>query len=107
MDNIQDPSNKRIIGAIEELQKVMAKEERGFIFAPMAKWEGDHKTLCAISFEDIPDIKKIAAFWATLVGLVENFQHQLPESLLEDYAYGAEKMVELMKQRCFPMWGAE
>lgn len=101
---MKDKSNERIIKAIIELQKVMGKEGRGFIFCPIVQLEGNHKTMCAVDFGGDGGIDEecVFRFWATMGSLIENVQSQLPEDLLLSFKEGFLPFVQMTTERCFP-----
>ena len=102
---MRDKSNERIAKAVMELNKVMAEEGRGFIFAPIVQFGGNHRTLCAVSFhKDTSDITKsdLMRWWASLSALVENFASQLSEEQRKEFKDGFIPFIKITAERNFP-----
>lgn len=103
----KDESNNRINKALDELAKVMHDEGRGFLFAPMVQQHGDHRTFLRAEFsleytkENITE-EEIVLFWATIIGIVRNFQTQIPEDLQKDFKEGFIPTVKGIAGLCFP-----
>lgn len=107
----KDKSNVRINKALDELAKVMNKEERGFLFAPMVQLHGNHSTFLRAEFSLKGEKEKmtaeitteeIALFWATIMGIVCNFQTQVPEDLQKAFKEGFIPAIEGIAELCFP-----
>lgn len=103
----KDESNARINKALDELAKVMEEEERGFLFAPMVQLRGDHKTFLRAEFSLTDEKEKITTeeivlFWATIMGIVHNFQTQIPEDLQKDFKDSFIPTVKGIAGLCFP-----
>ena len=102
---MKDKSNERIIKAVEELNRVMAEEGRGFIFCPIIQVGGDHRTLCAVSFhKDTADITKfdLMKWWASVSALIENFASLLSEEQRQEFKDGFLPFVQMTAERNFP-----
>lgn len=92
----KDPSNARIAETIKELEKVMDKEDRGFIFCPVVQMKGRHYTLLATKFKSFDE------FWATMLMIVEETNKQIPEEMREENKRGFMTFVEACINTSFP-----
>lgn len=92
----KDPSNARIVETIKELEKVMDREDRGFIFCPVVQMKGRHRTLLATKFKSLDE------FWATMLMIVDEINRQIPEEMRKEYKRGFMTFVEACINKSFP-----
>lgn len=92
----KDPSNARIVKTIKKLEKVMEKEDRGFIFCPVVQMKGRHYTLLATKFKSLDE------FWATMFMIVAETNRQIPEEMRKKYKQGFMAFVEACCDSSFP-----
>lgn len=93
----KDESNARILEALIELDKVMKKEKRGWLFAPMLQQDGDHRCMAYASFVN-PD-----QFWATLAMIVIEINKRYPEDEREKFREGFFPFIKMVAHDAFPM----
>lgn len=92
----KDDSNKRIVEALVELEKVMEEEGRGWLFCPVVQEEGGHNTLCVAKFQDAN------SFWATIGMIIIEINRQVPEDMREEFREGFIPMCQMVTQLAFP-----
>lgn len=92
----KDESNKRIVEALLELEKVMEEEDRGWLFSPMIQEEGNHHTLTVAKFKDLN------SFWATIGMIIIEINKQVPEEYREDFREGFIPMCQMVTELAFP-----
>lgn len=92
----KDPSNARIAKTVKELEKVMYKEDRGFIFCPVVQMKGRHHTMLVTKFKSLDE------FWATMFMIVEETNKQIPEEMRKGYKQGFMTFVEACIDTSFP-----
>ena len=73
-EKFDDKSNERIIKGIMEL---MEKEDRGFLFCPVPKMTGNHKT--SLVFVGNEDGSMEEQFFATMMSIMDNVRRNIPE----------------------------
>lgn len=93
---MKDPSNARIVETIKELEKVMDREDRGFIFCPVVQMKGRHHTLLATKFKSLDE------FWATMLMIVDETNRQIPEEMRKEYKRGFMTFVGACIDTSFP-----
>lgn len=92
----KDESNERINKFLKQLDRIMEKEDRGYIFAPVVQIKGDHRTFLRVKAENP------IFFWATLLGIVENYCSNYPEEGREELVEMFVTFVSGVSERCFP-----
>lgn len=73
-EKFDDKSNERIIKGIMELMK---KEDRGFLFCPVPKMTGNHKT--SLVFVGNEDGSMEGQFFDTMMSIMDNVRRNIPE----------------------------
>lgn len=104
---MKDESNKRIMEVISILATKMAEENRGFIFAPIAQLDGNHRTMCAVVFPNKEQISDLGAdefmrFWASMASIVANFNSQLSEEQRKAFKQGFIPFCKGVTEQAFP-----
>ena len=104
---MKDKSNERIMEVIKLIATKMAEEERGFIFAPIAQMDGNHRTMCAVVFPNMIDVKELGEtefirFWASMASLVANFNSQLTEEQRKEFKQGFITFCQAVAEQSFP-----
>lgn len=107
MPKYKDKSNQRIMEMIEIIAEKMAEEGRGFIFAPIAKPTGNHRTMCAVVFPNIEEHRELGAlefmeFWATMSSIIANFNSQLSEDQRKVFREGFVPFCQTTTDQAFP-----
>ena len=92
----KDASNERINKFLEQLDRIMEEEDRGYIFAPVVQIKGDHRSFLRVKAENP------IFFWATLVGIVENYCLNYPEENRDELVEMFVTFVSSIAERCFP-----
>lgn len=82
---MKDKSNERILAEVSKLAKVMDKEGRGFIFAPLPKETSNHRTFVYVASATNSHDEFIQSFWAGMLSIIMNVHTQIPEDLLPLY----------------------
>ena len=95
--NLKDKSNERILEALKQLDKVMEKEGRGYIFTPVIQLEGNHYSFVTIK------ARNMIYFWATLSAIVKAFSDNCPEEEREEMAECFAAFVNQVASECFPV----
>ena len=92
----KDESNKRIVEALAELEKIMEGEGRGWLFSPIVQEEGDHRTLCVARFDNPEN------FWATIGMIIIEINKQVPEEYRDRFREGFIPMCQMVTELAFP-----
>lgn len=104
---MKDESNERIMEVIRILATKMAEENRGFIFAPIAQLDGNHRTMCAVVYPNKDSVKDLGAdefvrFWASMASIVANFNAQLSEEQRKVFKQGFIPFCKGVTEQAFP-----
>lgn len=102
---MKDKSNERIVKVVKEISRIMEREGRGFIFCPIVQPQGNHKTLCAVSFNtedgEIGEVE-LVQFWASLTSLIDNFMKSLPKDKQREFKNGFIPFIQATAEISFP-----